>query len=226
MKVLKLALTTSLIITSLSVSAFAVTEAVKNVQAQLRGDIEVRVDGKLQEFKTAQGEELEPLSYKGSTYLPLRSIGELMGKEVVWNAQTKVIDLNGTAQVLPEDITDADKIVNKEDNKDKEDNKVDETNKQTVVAIAEEISLLKIDINALTKENSYGKNLEMYNKYEVKMDQLDHKLDLLDDEIEREYKNGKITRVVYSQLERELELAEDSLDSLEDVLEYKLGIDN
>ena len=226
MKVLKLALTTSLIITSLSVSAFAVTEAVKNVQAQLRGDIEVRVDGKLQEFKTAQGEELEPLSYKGSTYLPLRSIGELMGKEVVWNAQTKVIDLNGTAQVLPEDITDADKIVNKEDNKDKEDNKVDETNKQTVVAIAEEISLLKIDINALTKENSYGKNLEMYNKYEVKMDQLDHKLDLLDDEIEREYKNGKITSVVYSQLERELELAEDSLDSLEDVLEYKLGIDN
>ena len=220
MKVLKLALTTSLIITSLSVSAFAVTEAVKNVQAQLRGDIEVRVDGKLQEFKTAQGEELEPLSYKGSTYLPLRSIGELMGKEVVWNGQTKVIDLNGTAQVLPEEITDADKIVNKEDNK------VDETHKQTVVAIAEEISLLKIDINAVTKENSYGKNLEMYNKYEVKMDQLDHKLDLLDDEIEREYKNGKITRVVYSQLERELELAEDSLDSLEDVLEYKLGIDN
>lgn len=73
-------------------------------------NIKVFVDGNQVQFgKDTKGKQIEPFIYNGTTYLPLRAVGEALGKEVQWDPSTKsaflgsgVID-NNTAQVNTEE---------------------------------------------------------------------------------------------------------------------------
>ena len=84
--------------TLLAVALAVPTFAGNTYQAQLRPDFTIMVDNKEANFKTASGEAVYPILYNDSTYLPLRAIGELMGRNVDWNEQTKTITLSGTRQ--------------------------------------------------------------------------------------------------------------------------------
>ena len=77
---------------ALTVSAFAAT----NVTATLRPDVTVRIDGVACDFYNAQGKEVHPILYNGTTYIPLRAVGELMGKNVNWDGATGTASLSGT----------------------------------------------------------------------------------------------------------------------------------
>ena len=77
---------------ALTVSAFAAT----NVTATLRPDVTVRIDGVTCDFYNAQGKEVHPILYNGTTYIPLRAVGELMGKNVNWDGTTGTASLGGT----------------------------------------------------------------------------------------------------------------------------------
>lgn len=46
------------------------------------------VDGEVKEL------EADPLSYQDTTYLPLRTVANMLGKDVVFQADTKIIELN------------------------------------------------------------------------------------------------------------------------------------
>ncbi len=70
--------------------------AVSEVTARLRPDYTIIIDGSKRLFYNAKGQQVHPISYNGTTYLPLRAIGELMGKNVDWNADTKTATLSGT----------------------------------------------------------------------------------------------------------------------------------
>lgn len=59
-------------------------EIVNGVSAQLRPDISVEVDGTVFSFANAAGEAVCPLLYDQCVYLPVRSIGALCGKDVLW----------------------------------------------------------------------------------------------------------------------------------------------
>ena len=87
---------------ALTVSAFAAT----NVTATLRPDVTVRIDGVACDFYNAQGKEVHPILYNGTTYIPLRAVGELMGKSVSWDGTTQTVRLDSTTS--GGDVTDFD----------------------------------------------------------------------------------------------------------------------
>lgn len=89
-------------------SAFGAT----NATAQLSPQFHIVVDGEEQTFFTASGKEVHPLVYNGTTYLPLRAIGELMNKNVNWDQTTQTVSLSGTrttrvSEGTPDNSTDA-----------------------------------------------------------------------------------------------------------------------
>ncbi|MDE7053354.1 MAG: PepSY domain-containing protein [Oscillospiraceae bacterium] len=63
--------------------------------ARLRPDMTIIIDGVKQAFYNANGQQVHPILYSGTTYLPVRAIGELMGKNVDWNEETKTVTLGG-----------------------------------------------------------------------------------------------------------------------------------
>ena len=89
-----LALGAVLLVTSLTVGAGAAE--VSAVTVEMRPNGEIVVDGVTRTFYNAQGQEVHPLYYQGTHYLPVRAIGELMGKNVNWDSSTKTISLSGT----------------------------------------------------------------------------------------------------------------------------------
>lgn len=66
----------------------------QRVQADICPHFSVIVDGEKQTFTDANGAEVYPLVYNGTTYLPVRAIGNLMGKDVGWDGATSTITLN------------------------------------------------------------------------------------------------------------------------------------
>lgn len=83
----------------------------KNVFVQVRKDFSIVIDGKEQVFRTASGKAIYPLLYDGSTYLPLRAIGQIMDKTVEWNKNTKTVTLSSEGLT----VTDADTFGGKKD---------------------------------------------------------------------------------------------------------------
>ena len=79
----------------------ASARAAGDVTARLRPDVTIIIDGSKRIFYNAGGQQVHPLSCDGTTYLPLRAIGELMGKVVAWDQNTKTAALSGTRTDAP-----------------------------------------------------------------------------------------------------------------------------
>lgn len=75
------------------------------ITVEQRPDISIVVDGVKRTFTDAKGNAVYVLLNSGTNYLPVRAIGELMGKTVSWNGQTRTITLTGDG--APQ-VTDAD----------------------------------------------------------------------------------------------------------------------
>lgn len=89
--IMKVAVTTTLFVAMASASAFA-AETTKNVQIQF-DNIQLVVDGVPITPKDANGSRIEPFIYNGTTYLPIRAVGEAVGKQVTWDGATKTVYL-------------------------------------------------------------------------------------------------------------------------------------
>ena len=70
-------------------------------------------DGVEQTLRDANGDVVEPLIYNGTTYVPLRPMANLLGKEVGWDAQTTTVyigtrDVAATTPIdkFPKDLID------------------------------------------------------------------------------------------------------------------------
>ena len=101
---------------------------VKTVSVQVRKDFTIVIDGKEQTFQTSSGKEIYPLLYDGSTYLPLRAIGQIMDKDVEWDNDTKTVTLTSEGFTVTDadtfgDAKDKDTVTDADTFKDKEKTK-------------------------------------------------------------------------------------------------------
>lgn len=54
------------------------------IDITLRPDLTIKVDGEVKSFQNVKGEPVYPVVFRDVTYLPVRSIGELLGQKVLW----------------------------------------------------------------------------------------------------------------------------------------------
>ena len=80
---------------------------IEKVTSELRPDFKIVIDGQERTFKDVNGNVVYPMLYEGTTYLPVRAIGEIMGKTVYWYEDDKKIELKDEKTT----VTDADVIV-------------------------------------------------------------------------------------------------------------------
>lgn len=78
----------SLLLVAMAVPALAA--GVKTIEANYM-DIKLVVDGVPITPKDANGKEVEPFVFEGTTYLPVRAVGEALGKDVKWDGETKTV---------------------------------------------------------------------------------------------------------------------------------------
>ena len=151
-----------LIIAVALVLAFGSGVIAKNVfdiiKAEVRTDFVVEIDGVERIFKDVNGERVYPILHNGTTYLPVRAIGEIMNKDVYWYEDEKRIELKDKETTT---VTDADVIVS-----DNNTQKVVETD-QIDVEKAKEIALNKAglkesDVSFVKAELDYEKGVAVY----------------------------------------------------------------
>lgn len=83
------------------------SSVIQKIEAELRPDFTVVIDGEERTFRDVNGTEVYPVLYEGTTYLPVRAIGEIMGKTVYWYEDDKRIELKDDSTT----VTDADVII-------------------------------------------------------------------------------------------------------------------
>ena len=155
----------------------AVEDKAKNISVQVRKDFTIVIDGKEETFKTFAGKRIYPLLYDGSTYLPLRAIGQIMDKTVEWDNDTKTVTQTSDGIT----VTDADTFGGKKDRdtvtdadtfkdkvKDKDKNKVKDIGLEKAKEIAlKHAGLKKSEVTKLKAERDRDDGIV---KYEVEFE--------------------------------------------------------
>lgn len=77
--------------------------AMTNITVQEKRSIFVMYDFEMAEFRDENGTIIYPINYKGSNYLPLRAVAELMGEEIEWDGRTKTIYIGSLTPIEEEE---------------------------------------------------------------------------------------------------------------------------
>ena len=73
---------------------FGIRPPVQTAQAHLKPDISILYDFVAQRFSDVNEEDVYPINYRGSVYLPIRAISRLMGESVEWDEGRKQITIS------------------------------------------------------------------------------------------------------------------------------------
>lgn len=96
MKKSKLFLSVAAFMLCASTAISAVTEVFETISVQLRPDIEIYVNGEALDMKDTNGNDVSPIVYEGTTYVPLRTAAEIAGTNVYWDGNNTDINLVST----------------------------------------------------------------------------------------------------------------------------------
>ena len=154
MKKRTLALIVGAVFTVSMLGGIGAAELISEIKAELRRDFTIRVDGEKQTFRNADGDKVYPILFEGTTYLPVRATGELMGKTVYWDEGKKEIDLRTEETGKTTTVTDADVIYDSTDNgKDKPAKPIKE-DKPDKPGKSEKTDKVSAPENLITKEKA------------------------------------------------------------------------
>lgn len=74
------------------------SSTLQEIKAYLNPGITIKLNGEAQILKDANGNRLYPISYNGSTYLPIRAVAGLAGLDVDWVQATQTVELGNFAE--------------------------------------------------------------------------------------------------------------------------------
>lgn len=96
----------------LGTAVAAGTITTKQLLAQYVG-IKLEVNGQEVTPKDQSGNTVEPFVVDGTTYLPVRAVGEALGKDVTWDAETKTISIQDQDQAQDQNpmLADAQQLI-------------------------------------------------------------------------------------------------------------------
>ena len=89
---------------SLSAAVFA-AGTLKEIKAFLNYGVTISYDGQEQTMYDANGNRVYPITYEGTTYVPIRAVSSMLGINVDWDGATKTV-LLGDHTALKTRITD------------------------------------------------------------------------------------------------------------------------
>lgn len=74
----------------------------EEIKAILSYNVKVEYDGKVQTLKDANNKKVYPVTYNGTTYLPVRAVANLFDVPVDWNEETQTVILGQDKSKAPE----------------------------------------------------------------------------------------------------------------------------
>lgn len=77
------------------------SNGIEKISASLNHNIKFLLNGKSWKPADVNGNELSALVYKGSTYVPLRAVGNALGANVDYDSKTLVISIDGSDSGIP-----------------------------------------------------------------------------------------------------------------------------
>lgn len=75
------------------------SNGIQAIQASLDSTISVKLNGQTQVLKDANGTTIFPITYQGTTYLPIRAVSGLAGLDVDWDQASRSVLLGKTKGV-------------------------------------------------------------------------------------------------------------------------------
>lgn len=76
------------------------------------GGIKVYWEGVEKTLRDSKGDKVEPILYNGTTYVPLRAMSNLMGKDVDWNQNEKAVYVGKKPTMKTYSLKDMEKNIN------------------------------------------------------------------------------------------------------------------
>jgi len=87
-----------------SISTYALIES-KTIMASYN-NVKIYIDEKLMTLKDVNGNVAEPFIYNGTTYIPIRAVGEAFGKSVSWDGSTSSVYIGTQPAVVYQNTED------------------------------------------------------------------------------------------------------------------------
>lgn len=79
-------------------TCFAAARINENIQATKCYDIGIKYDGEIQTLYDGNGNVVYPLIYNGTTYLPVKAVGQLFDVPVNWEGETRTVLLGENSE--------------------------------------------------------------------------------------------------------------------------------
>lgn len=161
----------SLLLAGLTVYGVAAAGTTQ-ITVEQRPDVTVIVGGEKQTMRDKNGKAVYPLAYQGTTYLPIRALGEALGHDVVWDSSTQTITLTSKGMGYE--------------------------NEATLDALEKNIAAEEKEIGALVSGESYTQRARQYAQHSGVLDDLKDNLALLESAARADYDGGKLTYTAYA----------------------------